>query len=120
MSTTVSTPGSKVHRLGDCMFGRHEFCKQVTEGGITCSCECGEKHGSKYVKPDIMTPIHVMTMKIVEAHKKGERYTVEADPDVTDGGPVIELNYQASEPLPQIEVENDVEDTLEQLEAKRD
>ena len=104
------------------MFGRHEYCKKVLESGYVCPCDCGDQHGSKYVPGDLNTPIHVMTMKIIEAHKRGERYTVTDDDTVT---PVIELNYQVreteTEPPPLLELENDdVEDTLEQLEAKRD
>lgn len=119
MTTQVSTPGSEKSagvKFGDCMFGRHEYCKKVLEGGRVCPCDCGEKHGVSYKPVDLNTPIHVLTMKVVEAHKKGERYSVDAAAEDGDVAPVIELSYRASEPLPKVEHH---EDTLAELEAKR-
>src|SRR5215217_4185885 len=89
-------------RFGDCMWNRHEYCKKVLENGRVCPCDCGDKHGVSYKPVDLETPIHVLTMKVVEAHRRGERYSVDAAADATDVVPVVELNYRASKPLPKV------------------
>lgn len=99
--------------MGDCMFGRHEFCRKVSVAGRVCPCDCSN-HGEKWVAPDLNTPIHVLTMKVVEAHRKGERFEVEpAAADVS----TIELSYVA--PVQEKVEEDATVDTLEELEAKR-
>jgi hypothetical protein len=113
------------------MFGRHEFCRVTLEDGKVCPCECGEAHGTKYVKGDLDTPIHRLFRKVFEAHKEGKSYSdsEEFKKDSANGDydeqPVVELNY-TRKPLPitaKKEVshaEDDDNVTLEELEAKRD
>lgn len=98
------------------MFGRHEFCQQTSSGGTVCECDCGEKHGTKYVKPDIDTPIHLLFRKVADAYKRGEVFS--ESEGFKDETTAIELSYKR-EPDPVVTVDYDAV-TLEELEKKRD
>lgn len=116
MDTKDSTPGSKPADavvFGDCMWNRHEYCKTVSSAGRKCPCKC-ENHGSKYVAPDLDTPLHKLLMEIGTAFRAGKTFDVNS---VKTDTPVIELKYQ--EPLKTKEEEN-AADTIEELEAKRE
>lgn len=134
-SKNLSSEGSqltekKMPPFGDCMFNRHEYCKVTLEDGKTCSCtKCGDAHGTKYKPLDLNTPVHVLFRKVFDAHKAGRMYSDSIDP-------VVELSKQ--EPPEETDVisftkavadytglgdavleEDEVEDTLEELERKR-
>ena len=106
-------------KFGDCMFGRHEFCKMTLESGKVCPCDCGEKHGTKFVKGDLDTPIHRLFRKVFEAHVAGTTYSgsesfkIDAESGNFDLAPAVELKYEPAAVLVE------VEDTVEQLEEKR-
>lgn len=116
-STATSKKYEPGTQFGDCMFGRHSSCKKVLESGKVCACEC-ENHGVDYKPLDLNTPVHVLFRKVADAYKRGEVFSETEEAKV--GTDALELKYQQVEPLPQTEEqENAVEDTLEQLEQKR-
>lgn len=112
--------GGKRPPFGDCMFGRHEKCKVKLENGEVCNCECGDKHGSEYVPLNLDTPLHRLFMKIAEAHKAGKSYS-ESD-EFKDL--VVELGKEKEETAAVVTAtvkipEEDLEETIEELEQKR-
>ncbi len=97
------------------MFNRHESCRVTLEDGSkTCQCDCGDKHGINYKPGDLDTPIHLLFRKVAEAYKRGETFS--DSESFKEETTAIELSYKR-EPMPVVE---EVDDTLEELEKKRD